>query len=161
MNIEISDKSTIDRHFPQLEHLFVDIYKDDEPIRITEADVEKVLTKNPQIRSLKLINSSQRLLHIIGKILPNLESLELMRYNDTNDSNDEEIVLLENVKIFTIFSGFGGNISRIHFKNHKYSLRFQNIGGLILPTEMRIWIDCILKWVVLILKHLRHSYRRN
>lgn len=117
VNLKLSDKSSIDRHFPQLIHFSAELRDADDPHRFGEFDVESFLKKNPQICSLELSHFSYGFLRVVNEILPELKSLELMRYNASRDTDDKKFIVFENVSIFTIYSGFGAMPENLHFKS--------------------------------------------
>lgn len=119
--LEISDKSGIDQEYPHLEHLGVIIHYNDDPLRLTEADVIKILRKNPQIRSLKLHCDNLTILQTVNELLPNLEILEFSSHPSHSDVIIENDINFKNVKILTLYP------------SHKVipeNLRFENLEEL-------------------------------
>lgn len=115
--IKTVDKSGIDHKFPRLEHLHVSIFNADDPLRLTEADVENLLRKNPQIRSLILGCTSQTFLKTVNDLLPNLENLVLELFITFRNSDNAGTINFKNVKIFTMSSAFHTGPNYIHFDN--------------------------------------------
>lgn len=93
------DASCIDSKFNQLQTLAVNMLDYNYPNYILETDIKKLILKNPQIRDLTLMYDSRSFLRFISENLPNLEVLKLAFYDESN-SNDEEEIRFENVKIF-------------------------------------------------------------
>lgn len=147
-SIEYCNLSSVGLNLPKLEHLEVHIHPY-QPLRFTESDIQRILTanpeviemlqRNPQIRSLKLGCSSRRFLQKINEMLPNLESLELIYFQESFSQNENEI-LFKNVKIFTIFTMFGDPKcipTNIHFE------KFVELHTNVSPMEYNWWIDFI------------------
>lgn len=91
----------------------MDIYHNSESGYFAEADVEKMLRKNPQIRSLHLLGSIQSFLDTINELLPDLEHLELQSLRKS--SNNSNVINFKNVKTLNYYSDYSGSLN-IYFE---------------------------------------------
>lgn len=102
--IECKELSWATQTYPYLESLSVEIGKSYEtPDRITNALVEQLVTKNPQIHDLSLKYPSSHLLKVVATTLMDLKTLKIKRYIESKED---------------VETGF-------HFKNVK-SLKFMH-----------------------------------
>lgn len=99
-NVEVFSPKTIARRFPHLEHLQMEVSGS-----FLECDVEAVLKRNPQIRSLNLDGISRHLLRVVSENLPKLETFEFHPTGFTfNNSNKEPTIVFNSVRILSIFT---------------------------------------------------------
>lgn len=138
--VNIHNMSWIDIQFNHLErvqaHVFAHI--SDTPGLVNEAEFEKLLKNNPQIRSLNLKYVSPKLLKIVADRLPYLESLELENYNELDISAEESYNFhFEHMKNFSIKMSLHSMPNNISFGNLEvfHTSRF--------PKPCRRWIEFI------------------
>lgn len=94
--------------FPKMDHMSLGIinvldsvWMPQDLLRTNFADdsiVERIISGNPQIRSLAMINVSPKMLAFIGDKLPLLESLIINIFTGFDLSNEHQEIHLENVK---------------------------------------------------------------
>lgn len=102
--LNIYNKTSLLGHFPHLEHIEISTFAYTDPSRVTEASVEFILRKNPQIRSIKLSSSSLNFLKILNDLCPNLEWLELDNFEMDSENKDSGEIVFKNVKTFKVYS---------------------------------------------------------
>lgn len=102
----VENTSFIDRKFPQLEYVSIapsGLFTAYKPIQSNPGDVEKMIKKNPQIRSIHFQSCTVEVLKTVNVFLPNLENLHIDLYLNGNH-RAEELLFFENVKNFTVFA---------------------------------------------------------
>lgn len=93
------DKESIVRKYLYSEHLHVEISQNEvNSEKMSERDLEKVLSVNPHIQSLYLAYVSENFLKNVSKALPNLENLELFWLCQQDNNFDIEEIVFETVK---------------------------------------------------------------
>lgn len=150
--MHIKNTNCIDQGFSSLTHLYVDIWHLHIPKHFNENDVERLLRKNQQIKSLKLSHSSRNFLKIVNEILPNLESLELDIYNPRRSNNDDEPIVFEHVKNFTISRSDVSAPSNIFFP------KLEEFHTDISETKDDNWIDIVKENSHLIKLHVENGF---
>jgi len=136
--IQVHDKSNFDYKFPHLKHLYVEIGQSDKT-RFTEDDVEKMIMTNSHIQSLKLGRCDMKMLKIVSEILLDLESLQLVSFINFHHFKNDERIVFNNVKYFSVVGQFDGILEYVEFKN---LTEFHIIGS---PSYYGNWIDFIAK----------------
>lgn len=138
-DVKVLDRSCIDHEFPHLEDLTVYLATSNE-LCFNEAETEKLITKNPQIKNLKLISSSQSLLRFVAKHLPNLERLTLVWYQEKPIANLNVIEMhFENLKTFRMEEGSHSMPINITFGN---LVEFESD---IYPKDCSRWLDFVVR----------------
>lgn len=92
-----ANEDIIDHHFVYLEHFGISFSPDN---GLTEAQVERMFRKNPQIKSVRVVDHfSPRFLSILHENLPNLERLAI-----TCDffADNDYVLRFQNMKHFTL-----------------------------------------------------------
>lgn len=112
---EVADKSGIVQEYPHLEYLNVEAHDGDDKTRLNDADITKMLSKNPQIRNLKLFCDNLTLVQTVNELLPNLESLRVESHSAPSESNNNTINF-RNLKVFTMYPGCRATLNNIHFE---------------------------------------------
>lgn len=134
LSVKLNDINIIG-HFQHLERVIADFttYENEE---VCIAEYKRLITMNPQIRSLSLIHSTQELLKFSAENLDRLETLELEYYEGRHQ--DESIAIhFKNVKHFKII-GISINIpNKISFGR---LIEFET-GGF--PKSCWKWIDFV------------------
>lgn len=136
--VEVQDTSCIDQKFPHMEKFHIEISRYNNSNRFAENEVLKLLTKNPQIRSLKLSKSSRAFLITVNQILPKLESLELVNYFPFNNESNKRIVF-ENVKNFSIEGSSESAPKNFEFK------KLNEFHTENLPLLYNKWVELVKK----------------
>lgn len=114
-NFEVADKSGIVQEYPHLEYLNVEAHDGDDKTRLNDADITDILSKNPQIRNLKLFCDNLTLVENVNELLPNLKSLKVESHSDPSESNNNTINF-RNLKVFTMYPGCRATLNNVHFE---------------------------------------------
>lgn len=152
LSVKLDDINSIG-HFPLLERMIADFttYENEE---VCVAEYKRLITMNPQIRSLILIHATQDLLKFSADNLPYLESLELEYYEGRHQ--DESVTIhFKNVKHFKII---GISISIPNNISFGRLIEFET-GGC--PKSCRKWIDFVEEYKNLEKFRLNDCYLRN
>lgn len=104
INVDFKDKTCIDRNFPHLEKAYIDIHHSAH--RLNKESVAKLIKKNPQIKQLQLIHPMISLLNHIAEDLHQLESLELVFYQEIDLNFVEYDIHFDSVKRLKMSGGF-------------------------------------------------------
>lgn len=112
---EVADKSGIVQEYPHLEYLNVEAHDGDDRTRLNDADITEMLSKNPQIRNLKLFCDNLTLVQTVNELLPNLESLRVESHSAPSESNNNTINF-RNLKVFTMYPGCRATLNNVHFE---------------------------------------------
>lgn len=113
-HVEINDPKSLLIEIPTLRHVHINAYQFNMTNHLTENQFQDLLRKNSQIESLKLDNGNRELLKLINRIVPKLESLELVNYNPSVDS---DLIVFENVENFTISHSLESAPNGVDFPN--------------------------------------------
>lgn len=124
---------SLEHHFPNLE--FMEIGHELNQ-KHSISVLERRLKLNPQVRHLLFHKADWDVLEAISKNVPNIEQLEIYRFNASSDTNDSEI-LFQNLKVFSIEKSFG-NISRV-------PIAFGSLEEFSYDRSMELWIDIIIQ----------------
>lgn len=129
--LNVHNKNSLLGHFPHLEHIEISTFAYTDPLRLTEASVEFILRKNPQIRSIKLSSSSVSFLKILNDLCPNLEWLELDHFKTDSETKESSEIVFKNVRTFKVYSTY--NVP----KNVKFTklIQFHTDGYLTLSLS--------------------------
>lgn len=103
----------VDHHFPHLNEFKVHFC--DSMYGLNEAQVERMLQKNPQIKYVIVKGGSQNFLKILHENLPNIESLELDDIRTALFSQNDRVIHFAHVKKFTLHMIFKYFINPEHF----------------------------------------------
>lgn len=135
--IFISDGNAINRVFVHLQSLHVHIWELKKSWRFTQDDVEALLRKNPQIRSVKFNYCTRPFLKIVSEILPNLQELEIDNYRNALTGDNGEPITFKNVTYFAVRTGAESAPQNIFFPRlHEF---FTNV----FPRNCYKWIDFV------------------
>lgn len=128
----INPKS-LEHHFPHLE--FMEIGHE-----LNEMDsilvFQRRLELNPQVRHLLFHRADWNVLEMISRNVPNIEQLEIFRFNASIDANDTEI-LFPNLKVFSVERSFG-NVTRV-------PIVFGYLEKFSYDRSMELWVDVIIQ----------------
>lgn len=128
-----ANPKSLEYHFPHLE--FMEIGHE-----FNEKDsfsvLERRLKLNPQVRHLLFHKADWDVLEMISKNVPNIEQLELYRFNASFDTNDRDI-LFRNLKVFVVEKSFG-NIARV-------PIAFGSLEKFTYDRSMELWTDIIIQ----------------
>lgn len=113
--IKSVDLNFIVNHYQHLERVHLDALHFKNSGCMSVEVFDEFLKKNPQIRSFTMKNNFKGLLQAVNELLPDLEHLELHKYNSYARLEDQEIVLFDNVKNFTIIQDYPPE--NIQFRN--------------------------------------------
>lgn len=110
--------SWFDYTFLHLEYLDVEItnVRDFATIH-PESVTERLLKKNPQIRTLVLRMVPPKMLKIVADLVPNLENLQINFYLDEEDANAEYTVHFDNLKMLSIRQSSRTMPKNVYFEN--------------------------------------------
>lgn len=116
--VSIDGMSWFDLTFPRLEDFYLDIlsvsdYANIFPLSVTE----KFLKKNPQIRRLALRLVSRKMLKRVADLVPNLESLEINSYIETDEESADDAIHFYNLKALRIRQSSRTMPRNLHLKN--------------------------------------------
>lgn len=142
--LRVENKNTLEINLPLLEHISIGTFAYSDPSRFTEASVEHILKKNPQIRSVELSCSDQYFLKIINENVPNLEMLELKHFSPSSVPID---VNFKNVTTLKIYSTWSTKVPE--------NVIFENLVQL----HIEGCFDCINRWAEELLKTNKHLSR--
>lgn len=93
----------VDKHFPRLNEIRID-FGDRNPhiICLNETHIERMIQRNPQIKSAAFRNPSQDFLRFLHNNLPNLEALEVNDERKEIFSQYNDAIFFGSVKKFTL-----------------------------------------------------------
>lgn len=137
-DVQVSDTSIIERKFMHLEHLSMHIFKYDDHRRFTESDLRKIITNNPQIKSLILVHCTRGSLNLVNELLPDLRSLGLVYYTEYIFEIHPEIVF-QQLRSFSIEKSSHSLPKNISFK------RLERFYTDSFPQECNRWIELVQK----------------
>lgn len=137
--IHMDYPSVIVGAFSNLEHISLSCFNLNIPNHLTDEHFQEFLKKNQQIRSLKLNDVNRTLLGIVNEILLNLDKLELQNYYPSDNFDDGDVIVFENVKEFKMMSSSVSAPRNVEFR----SLRtFYTSGSAFFCNR---WIELIEK----------------
>lgn len=152
----INNMTSIYHHFANLVELnvnFFDGYSYGQP-KFQESEIEEVLKKNPQIRSLKMHGPTEYILRVASELLPDLEYIRIEpSWSPFEISDSVPKFLFKNVKTLEL------KVIRSdrHIKRFPASIEFENLEELRSTISSKSgfgwWIDFIQKN-----KHLKKFY---
>lgn len=133
--VRLLDRSGIDRQFPNLEDVSVYLARSN-GTSLNEADIERLIRKNSQIKRLNLMNASRKSLEIAAKHLPKLENLKLLWY--TEQSDNEEKIHFEDLRSFAMIDGSHSMPSHVTFG------KLEDFETKALPKHCTRWLDYVV-----------------
>lgn len=142
--LRVENKKTLEINLPHLEHISIGTFAYSDPSRFTEASVQHILRKNPQIRSVELSSSDQFFLKIINENVPNLEMLELKHFSPSSVPIDVNFKMVKTLKIYSTWSA-----------KVPENVIFENLRQL----HLEGFVYCINRWAEELLKTNKHLNR--
>lgn len=116
--VSIDEMSWFDLTFPRLEYFYLDILNVCDFANIfPESVTEKFLKKNPQIRSLVLRLVSRKMLIRVADLVPNLESLEINSYFETDEEGADDAIHFDYLKALRMRQSSWTMSRNLHLKN--------------------------------------------
>lgn len=137
--IDIAPLQIFDNHFPHLERFYLELIPSTDAMIVTHigvnSDVERILEKNPNIKSVAVSGFEMHFLPILHSNLRNLETLEFGRrlpadfFINPNNANNAEI--FETVKRFALDMAFYRHMIN---SPKSIAIRFPHLEELTLST---------------------------
>lgn len=133
--VRLLDRSGIDRKFQNLEDVSVYLARPDGK-SLNEADIERLIRRNSQIKRLNLMNASIKSLQIAAKHLSKLENLKLLWYAE--QSYNGEIIHFEDLRSFAMIDGSHSMPSHVTFG------KVEEFETKALPKHCTRWLDFVV-----------------
>lgn len=137
--LEIMHPNSILVEIATLRHIHINANQFSSPNHIRESQFLDLLRRNSQINSLKLDYGTRDLLKKINKIVPKLQSLELVNHNSIANLDDDDSIAFEHVENFTIAHSFESAPPNVDFPN---LVEFHSIDCKAYSNE---WINLVQK----------------
>lgn len=146
--LRIHDETCIEQTFRHLEHLSIRINKKCDKFKFfDEANIKRLIQKNPTIQHLTLDYSNRAFLRFISENMKQLNALTLVCYDDRSENDQQEIVF-EHVKQFsTIACYFNSVPNNLRFKSLEIFRPDHN------PDAVHSWLDFVARHT-----HLKKLY---
>lgn len=115
--ISINDPNSIIQLYRGLKCVHVRTRQFDGTNHFTENNFKELLTRNPQVRKLKLESSRRKLLEVVNELLPELEDLELHDYYPSQYPEPEPAIEFKNVNNLTMNRCHCSAPKNVHFNS--------------------------------------------
>lgn len=133
--VRLLDRNGIDRKFPNLDNVSVYLARPGGK-SLNEADIERLIKKNSQIKRLNLMNASRKSLEVAAKILLKLENLRLLWYAEQSDNGEK--IHFENLRSFAMIDGSHSMPSHVTFGE------LEEFETKALPAHCTRWLDFVV-----------------
>lgn len=135
--VKVSDTRCIEQEFPHLEHLSIDVNQFETYEYFTVPVLERFMQKNTHLKSVSLQLVWPSVLKLVAENLPELESLEIVHYYETNETHEN--IQFEKVHTFKMKQSSFSAPSNVTFDELKELI----IDGC--PTYCHRWLQFIEK----------------
>lgn len=138
--VSVVDMEWMSQSIPTLEHLDVNVWTYSLASgEFSEDLIKPVFQSNPHLKSVTLRSISPSMLQFVAEQLPNLDSLELVNYQESRLEDDGSHFHFEHLKRFVMIRGAYSVPIRITFGN-KSLVEFETDAN---PEKCKRWIKLI------------------
>lgn len=157
-DVKLDDKIGFVSKLQHLEHLSVTLklneHLDDTFGFLDDNDIMELIKMNPHIHHLTLSSCNRAMLQFVSENMPQLKTLELGEYDESN-SDDQREINFNNLKSFKMLEFIKGDLLR--------NIQFENLEELEIRNEKsdKTWIDAVAQNFHLKKLHIKEPALNN